>query len=92
MQTRPLADWEQKNFQTLLRAAEDGNLALMSGLDAETGEHRAMIVAIAWDGAEYQITPFGHLATGNPFEQYIPASAEDGTEPQAGPEGRFGCA
>ena len=76
-QTRPLNEAEQVNFETLLKAANVGALALMSATDAETGEHRAIIVAVAWDGAEYRITPFGHLAPGNPYDAYIPASAED---------------
>lgn len=58
------------NFQTLLRAAKDGNLALIESKDAKTGEYRAVLAAVAWDGKEYHVTPFGHLATGNPYEDY----------------------
>ena len=60
------------NFQTLLRAAEDGNLALMECSDAVTGEPRYVICAVGRDGTDYVMTPFGHLAEGNPFEAYRP--------------------
>jgi len=45
-----------------------------------TGAPRCVICAIARDGADYIITPFGHLAPGNPYEAYEPplASSEPG--------------
>lgn len=61
-----------KNFDTLLRAAQQGDLALMECTDASTGEPRYVICAVGRDGAEYLFTPFGHLHDGNPFEAYVP--------------------
>lgn len=70
---RPLNDAEKANFETLLRAAENGDLALLSGADAETGEHRAILAAVhQTEDGDYQITPFGNLAPGSPFEAYLP--------------------
>lgn len=60
------------NFGTLLRAAADGNLALMECTDAVTGVPRYVIVAVGRDGDEFVMTPFGHLSEGNPFEAYVP--------------------
>lgn len=60
------------NFNTLLRAAADGNLALMECTDATTGALRYVICAIGRDAGDYVFTPFGHLADGNPFEAYRP--------------------
>jgi hypothetical protein len=60
------------NFNTLLRAAATGDLALVECADAMTGPPRYVICAIARDGADYIITPFGHLAPGNPYEAYEP--------------------
>ena len=63
------------NFNTLLRAAAAGHLALMECQDAQTGENRAVICAVQppdkKDG-ELVFTPFGHLCPGNPYEAYIP--------------------
>jgi hypothetical protein len=64
----------RKNFDTLLRAAEQGNLALMECVDAATGEPRYVICAIGRKGSDYLFTPFCHLHDGNPFEAYIPPS------------------
>jgi hypothetical protein len=62
------------NFQTLLRAAAEGNLALIECTDAATGEPRYVICAAGRDGADFVFTPFGHLAHGNPFDAYLPPS------------------
>jgi hypothetical protein len=62
----------RRNFQTLLRAAASGDLALMECADAVTGEPRYVICAVGRDGADFLFTPFGHLADGNPYDAYIP--------------------
>lgn len=62
------------NFQTLLQAAADGNLALMECTDAMTGEPRYVICAVGRDGTDFVFTPFGHLADGNPYDAYAPPS------------------
>ena len=41
------------NFQTLLRAAADGSLALMECLDAATGTPRYVICAVGRDNGDY---------------------------------------
>ena len=52
----------RSNFQTLLRAAGDGNLALMECLDAVTGSPRYVICAVGRDDGDYVFTPFGHAS------------------------------
>jgi hypothetical protein len=37
-----------------------------------TGEPRYVICAIGRDVGDYVMTPFGHLAPGNPYEAYEP--------------------
>ncbi len=65
----------RQNFQTLLRAAEVGHLALLECTDAKTGEPRYVICAIASNAGFHDITPFGHMSTSeNPYEDYIPPS------------------
>ncbi|MBY4611919.1 DUF6117 family protein [Rhizobium sp. 9T] len=65
------------NFDTLLRAASDGNLALIECLDASTREPRFVLCAVGRTGGEYVFTPFGHLAGGNPYDAYLPPDPED---------------
>ncbi len=62
----------QANFDTLLRAAADGNLALLECSDVLTGQPRYVLCAVGFDGASYCMTPFGHLADGDPFNLYRP--------------------
>jgi len=69
-----IPDHARTNFQTLLRAAADGNLALMECTDAPTGEIRYVICAVGRDGVDFVFTPFGHLADGNPYDAYLPPS------------------
>jgi hypothetical protein len=67
-----IPDHAHANFQTLLRAAENGDLALMECSDALTGETRYVICAVGREGSDFLFTPFGHLADGNPYETYVP--------------------
>ena len=67
-----IPDHARANFQTLLRAAESGDLALMECADVATGEPRYVICAVGRDGGEHVFTPFGHLADGNPYDAYLP--------------------
>lgn len=67
-----IPDFARTNFNTLLRAAQAGDLALMECLDAETRELRYVLCAVGRDGPEFVFTPFGHLAPDNPYEAYLP--------------------
>ena len=81
-----IPEYARANFNTLLRAAACGDLALLEWADALTAEPRYLICAIAGDGAGYTITPFGHLAPGNPYEAYNPPGtfSDSGEPPPAG--------
>lgn len=73
-------DHARANFNTLLRAAAAGDLALVECADAVTGDPRYVLCAVGRDNVDYVMTPFGHLAPGNPFEAYLPLV----TSPDAG--------
>jgi len=64
-------DYISTNFATLLRAASNGNLALIECTDAITGEPR-YVICVGREGTDYLFTPFGHLADGNPYDAYLP--------------------
>ncbi len=77
-----IPEYARVYFNTLLRAAACGDLALMERADAMTGEPRYVKCAIARDRADYVITPFGHLAPGNPYEaSEPPLTSPDPGEP-----------
>ena len=67
----------RNNFNTLLRAAGDGNLALMECLDAVTGEPRYVLCAVGRDDGDYIFVRFGHLGDGNPYDAYLPPEPDD---------------
>ena len=66
-----IPDYARTNFETLLKAAEAGDLALMECTEVASGETRYVLCAVGRDD-DYVMTPFGHLAPGNPYEAYIP--------------------
>jgi len=68
-----IPDHISANFQTLLRAAENGDLALMECTDIHSEAPRYVIAAVRrGDKGDYVFTPFGYLAEGSPFEAYTP--------------------
>ena len=69
-----IPDYISTNFTTLLRAASDGNLALMECTDTATGEPRYFICAVGREGPDYVFTPFAHIADGNPYHAYLPSA------------------
>lgn len=69
-----IPDPYRRNFETLLRAARDGNLALMECTDALTGVPRYVLCAVGRDNGEYVMTPFGHLHDSNPYDAYLPSA------------------
>lgn len=73
-----IPDYALTNFRTLLRAAQDGNLALMECLDARTEEPCFVLCAVGRDKGDYVFTPFGHLADGNPYDAYFPPDPDTG--------------
>ena len=82
-----IPEYARKNFNTLLRAAANGHLALMECRDAGTGELRYVLCAVHQDDdSQFVMTPFGHLADGNPYDAYIPplADEEPSIDPAAG--------
>jgi hypothetical protein len=67
-----IPDHARANFETLLQAAQAGDLALMECTKVASGETRYVLCAVGRDAGDYLMTPFGHLAPGNPYEAYIP--------------------
>jgi len=79
-----IPDYACANFNTLLRAAASGDLALVECADTATGEPRYVLCAVGRDGCNFVMTPFGHPRAGQPFEAYLP--------PHASPDAGEACA
>ena len=67
-----IPDYARANFETLMKAAKAGDLALMECTEVVSGETRYVLCAVGRDGGDYVFTPFGHLADGNPYDAYLP--------------------
>ena len=67
-----IPDHARVNFETLLNAARAGDLALMECTERGSGETRYVLCAVGRNDEAYLMTPFGHLAPGNPYEAYVP--------------------
>src|SRR3546814_18847565 len=78
-----IPDHARTNFNTLLRTASAGTLALMECADAVTGQPRYVICTVGRDGGDFVMTPFGHLADGTPYEAYVPPHAYGATSAPA---------
>ena len=78
-----IPDYARTNFNTLLRAAASGDLALLECTDAATGEPRYVLCAVGCDSGDYVMTPFGHLAPGNPYDAYLPPETASGASSAA---------
>lgn len=68
---------DKANFETLQRAAANGDLALLSSRDAITGEHRALVCAMQIEGDSYQVVPLAVMPWGNPYELFLDPTIEE---------------
>lgn len=66
------------NLETLVRAARNGDLALLECVDRFTGELVAVVCAVGFDGTDCTFTPFAALENGNPFERWMSPAEADG--------------
>lgn len=68
-----IPQFARDNFNTLLHAAENGQLALMECKDAMSGQPRYVICAVNRDADDFAFVPFGHLESEmNPYDRYLP--------------------
>jgi hypothetical protein len=74
MNTPVIPKHHQQWFTQLKLAASNGDLALMSCLDAQTKEPRTVLcIASQADDGGTEFIPLGHFVPeGNPFDAYIP--------------------
>ena len=69
---KTIAQEHAANFETLTRAFDHNQVCLMDCVEKATGEHVAVICAVAKVGEEFEFTPFAKFFNGNPYELLIP--------------------
>lgn len=73
-----LRESDKENFETLLRAARNGDLALVETKRQSNGEYVALIVAMERERGTFRMTPLAEMVGGDPFELYKdPSTLED---------------
>ena len=60
------------NLETIYRAARNNDLAVMEVSRKGSGDPAHLLVAVARDGDEFNITPLAQLFDDNPFERFVP--------------------
>lgn len=65
-----IPDGHKANFETLQRAHDNGDLALVECLDRSTGRKAAVICCIEWDGDEVEMKPVAVMCAGDQYERY----------------------
>lgn len=64
---------DKSNYETLIKAAEAGNVALMDVRRRSDGKSVAAVCAVGFDGDnQYTFTPFAIMVEGNPFDLFDP--------------------
>lgn len=74
MNTPKLPDHHVQWFEQMRLATKNGDIALMSCLDAKTKEPRSVICIVSQaDDGGIEMIPLGHFVPeGNPFDAYLP--------------------
>lgn len=68
-----LRDGDKRNFETLLAAAQNGDLALLLATRRADGAEVALVCAVNRDDdASYAFIPLAVMVEGNPFEDFDP--------------------
>lgn len=76
MASKPLRQADKENFQTLLQAAANGGLALISTTRNSDGKQVALVCAMSYENGAYYPAPLAVMVEGNPYEDF-----EDPTDP-----------
>jgi len=79
MKKKTIVQAHKKNFDTLLKAIEDGNVVLMDCKVRETGESVATICAVNHDAdGGLSMVPLAGFFNGNPYDLLMPPDPDGG--------------
>jgi len=68
------------NFQTLVRAFNNGQVCLLECTDKTTRNKVMVICAVQKVGEEFELVPFAKMFDGNPYDEVEPP--EDSDDPK----------
>lgn len=67
----------RSNFNTMLKAADNGDLALMECEDKATKKKVFVVCMVGRENGEYVFTPVAKMFDGNPYEEVNPPDPSD---------------
>lgn len=74
-----IMDGEKANFEMLKRAADNGDLAIVSAVREADTQRVALLCAVSWEGGAYSFAPLAMLLPDdNPYEAYRIDFGKDG--------------
>lgn len=68
----------KQNLDTIIRAAENGALAVVECFNKRENRVVNVLCAIGFDGKEYAISPFAQLFDDNPYDILNPPDPDGG--------------
>lgn len=74
-----IPDHVERNFETLGRAAQAGNLGMIECADPETGEIHFLLCAVAPNSSGVSRIVFAELLNRNPFDRLLPVAGLPGS-------------
>jgi hypothetical protein len=78
---QPIPEYVKKNFETLLRAFDDGTICLVSAVRKADSAPVVLLCAMGYDEKDFYPTPFAVMMEGNPYELfYDPTAYEPSVE------------
>jgi hypothetical protein len=66
----PLGEYDKANFETLLQAAKDGALALISTIRKSDGKQVALVCAMSHEEELIVPVPLAVMVEGDPYELF----------------------
>lgn len=73
-----ISEAHSHNLETLKRAFQHGDVALVECQRVADDETVVMLCAVGFDGEEHAIIPFAEMVAGNPFDAYRPPNPDGG--------------
>lgn len=73
-----LREHDRSNFDTLARAFDNRQVALVEVRRRSDGEAVAAVCSVGQEGGDFIITPFAVMVEGNPFELFDPPDTSGG--------------
>lgn len=74
-----LSDWDKTNFETMRRAADNGDIALMDARRKADGKSVALVCATQREAdGSITIVPLAVMIEGSPYEMFDPPDPDGG--------------